>query len=285
MNRKNEITLGLVQMGMTADKGKNLDKAVKIIGDAARKGAEIICLPELFNSIYFPQEENFDAKSIAEPIPGATTKALSEAARESRIILIGGSICEIAGNKLFNTTVVFDQKGKIIGKYRKIHVPHDPNFYEQNYFRKGDLGYQVIDAHVAKIGTMICYDQWYPEAARINSIMGADIIFYPTAIGTVDGIEQKEGNWQEAWENVQRGHAIANGVIVSAVNRVGKEGRMNFWGGSFVIDQFGKTLVRSDNKERAIIAKCDLGLGKKVKEGWRFFRNRRPETYKKILDK
>ena len=155
MNRKNEITLGLVQMGMTADKGKNLDKAVKIIGDAARKGAQIVCLPELFNSLYFPQEEKFDAKNIAEPIPGATTKALSEAARESRIILIGGSICEIAGNKLFNTTVVFDQKGKIIGKYRKIHVPHDPHFYEQNYFKKGYLGYQIVDMPVAKIGTLI----------------------------------------------------------------------------------------------------------------------------------
>ena len=284
MNR-NEITLGLVQMSMTADKEKNLDKAVKMIVSASKKGAHIVCLPELFTSPYFPQEEAFDAKSIAEFIPGPTTDRLSQAAKENKVILVGGSVCEIYKNKLFNTTVVFDQKGKAIGKYRKMHIPQDPQFYEQNYFEKGDMNYQVIDTNIAKIGTLICYDQWYPEAARINSLMGADIIFYPTAIGTVDGVEQKEGSWQEAWENVQRGHAIANSVIISAVNRVGKEGRMNFWGGSFVADQFGKILVRGDNKEKVIIAKCNLDLGKDIREGWRFFYNRRPDTYQKILKK
>src|SRR3989344_3371273 len=284
MNR-NEITLGLVQMSMTADKEKNLDKAVKMIINASKKGAHIVCLPELFTSTYFPQEETFEARSIAEPIPGPTTNRLSQVARENKIILVGGSVCEIYKNKLFNTTVVFDQKGKAIGKYRKVHIPQDPQFYEQNYFEKGDLGYQVSDTSIAKIGTLICYDQWYPEAARINSLMGADIIFYPTAIGTVDGVEQKEGSWQEAWESVQRGHSIANSVIISAVNRVGKEGRMNFWGGSFVADQFGKVLVRGDDKEKVIIAKCNLDLGKDIREGWRFFYNRRPDTYQKILKK
>jgi len=284
MNR-NEITLGLVQMSMTADKEKNLDKAVKMIVSASKKGAHIVCLPELFTSPYFPQEEAFDAKSIAEFIPGPTTDRLSQAAKENKVILVGGSVCEIYKNKLFNTTVVFDQKGEAISKYRKMHIPQDPQFYEQNYFEKGDMNYQVIDTNIAKIGTLICYDQWYPEAARINSLMGADIIFYPTAIGTVDGVEQKEGSWQEAWENVQRGHAIANSVIISAVNRVGKEGRMNFWGGSFVADQFGKILVRGDNKEKVIIAKCNLDLGKDIREGWRFFYNRRPDTYQKILKK
>ena len=283
--KKNEVTIGLVQMSMTADKEKNLDKAVKMIVSASKKGAHIVCLPELFTSSYFPQEEAFDAKSIAESIPGPTTDRLSQVARENKIILVGGSVCEISKNKLFNTTVVFDQKGKAIGKYRKMHIPQDPQFYEQNYFEKGDMNYQVIDTNIAKIGTLICYDQWYPEAARINSLMGADIIFYPTAIGTVDGIKQKEGSWQEAWENVQRGHAIANSVIISAVNRVGKEGRMNFWGGSFVADHFGKILVRGDNKEKVIIAKCNLDLGKDIREGWRFFYNRRPDTYQNILKK
>ncbi len=285
MKSKNEITLGLVQMSMTDGKQENLYKALKMISDAAKKGAQIICLPELFTTLYFPQKEKFNAKRVAESIPGTTTEALAKAAREHRVILVGGSICEISENKLFNSTVVFDREGKIIGKYRKMHIPQDPNFYEQNYFEKGNLGYQVIDARIAKIGTLICYDQWYPEVARVNSLMGADIIFYPTAIGIVDGVEQKEGNWQEAWETVQRSHAIANGVIVSAVNRVGKEGKMNFWGGSFVADQFGKILARGDDKEKVIVVKCNLELGKEVREGWRFFHNRRPDTYKKIVDK
>ena len=279
------ITLGLVQMSMTSDKQQNLGKALRMIGEAAKKGARIVCLPELFTTTYFPQGVKFNAQAIAEPIPGPTTALLSQAAKENKVILVGGSICEATGKKLFNTTVVFDESGKLIGKYRKMHIPHDPYFYEQNYFEKGDLGYQVVDAKIAKLGTMICFDQWSPEAARVNSLMGADIILYPTAIGTVQGVEQKEGNWQDAWEGVQRGHAIANSVIVCAVNRVGIEAGMNFWGGSFVIDQFGKTLAKADSKEKVIIAKCDLELGRNVREGWGFYRNRRPETYKRLLEK
>lgn len=281
---KEKIKLGIIQMGMTTNRRTNLDKALKMVKEAAKKGAQIVCLPELFTSAYFPQEEGFDVKNVAEAIPGPTTEELSAVARENKVILVGGSICEKAGNRFYNTSVVFDENGKIIGKYRKMHIPHDPNFYEQKYFQQGDLDYQVISSSVAKIGAMICYDQWYPEAARVNSLMGAEIIFYPTAIGTIQGVKQTEGNWQEAWENVQRGHAIANGVIVSAVNRVGKEGNTIFWGGSFVIDQFGKTLVRGSGNEEVLIAKCSLELGKEVKEGWRFFYNRRPDTYKKLLE-
>ena len=286
MSMEKEVTVGLVQMGMTADKGKNVEKALKMISEAAKRGAKIVCLPELFNSAYFPQKEEVDDKSeLAEPIPGPTTGTLSEAAKENSISLIGGSIYEKDGRRLFNTSVVFDENGKMIGKYRKIHIPNDPKFYEQNYFENGDLGYQVMKTNGAMVGVMICYDQWFPEAARVNALMGAGMIFYPTAIGLVEGVEQTEGDWQEAWENVQRGHAIANGVIVSAVNRVGKEGDMRFWGGSFVIDQFGKTLARAGNREEVVIVKCDLGLGRRVKEGWRFFYNRRPGSYQKLVER
>lgn len=280
-----EIKLGLVQMSMSGDKKVNLEKALKLVNVATKKGAQIVCLPELFTSIYFPQGENYAAKKIAEKIPGLTTGELSKAAKKNKIFIVGGSICEKSDGKLYNTSVVFDTNGKIISKYRKIHIPHDPDFYEQNYFTKGDLGYKTFEVKGAKIGTMICYDQWYPEAARVNALMGAEIIFYPTAIGTVKGVEQREGNWQEAWENVQRGHAISNGVMVSAVNRVGVEGNMTFWGGSFVIDQFGKTLARAGGKEEVLVVSCNLQLGKEVKEGWRFLYNRRPDTYRKILEK
>ncbi len=278
-----KITLGLVQMSMAKNPENNLGKAIGMIGEAAEKGARIVCLPELFTSLYFPQEEKFETEKIAETIPGPTTKALSNTAKENKIFLIGGSIYEKSGNVFYNTTVVFDDDGKILGKYRKIHVPHDAMFYEQNYFKDGDLNYQVFQSKYANIGTMICYDQWYPEAARINALMGADIIFYPSAIGWAKGIEPTEGNWQEAWENVQRGHAIANSIIVSAVNRVGQESNMKFWGGSFVIDQFGKTLVRGSGKEEVLVVSCDIGLGKQVREGWRFFYNRRPDTYQRLL--
>ena len=280
----NSVILGLVQMSMVKEPQKNLSKALSNIKKAAKKGAQIVCLSELFTTLYFPQKEKSDVFNLAEKIPGTTSGALSTAAKENDVILIGGSIFEKDGNKFYNTSMVFDENGKMLGKYRKIHIPYDTGFYEQKYFQQGNLGYKVFDTKYCKIGAMICYDQWYPEAARINSLMGADIVFYPTAIGTMQGVKQTEGSWQEAWENVQRGHAIANGVMVSAVNRVGREGNTTFWGGSFVIDQFGKTLVRGSDKDEILIVKCNLELGKEVKEGWRFFYNRRPNTYKKVLE-
>lgn len=288
------ITLGLIQMSMSADKDANLAKAVRMIGEAAKKGAEIVCLPELFNLPYFPQDER-NKEIEAEEIPGKTTDALARVAKDNKVVLVGGSIFEKgkdrekSGTKTYNTTVVFDETGKMLGTYRKVHVPHDENFYEQNYFEPGDLGFKVFASgsktQNAKLGTLICYDQWYPEAARSVALIGANIIFYPTAIGTVRGVEQTEGNWQDAWETVMRGHAIANGMIVVAVNRVGNEGKMDFWGGSFVCDAFGKVIARGGDKEEIIIAKCDLEHGKSVREGWRFFYNRRPETYGLLVKK
>ncbi|MBS3067869.1 carbon-nitrogen hydrolase [Candidatus Micrarchaeota archaeon] len=297
---RKEVTLGLIQMSMTQSASENLEKAIKKIELAAKKDAQIVCLPELFTSPYFPQEEKANVSEYAEKIPGLTSKALSEVAKENFVVLVAGSIFEKSGKKHYNTTMVFDESGKMLGKYRKMHIPHDPNFYEQHYFAQGDIGYKVFKTQYAKLGTLICYDQWFPEAARINALLGAEIIFYPTAIGWSKNIEQTEGNWQEAWEAVQRGHAIANSCVVATVNRVGTENdmicpsgqisrnnnsSMTFWGGSFVYDQFGKLLAHGSVREEIIIAKCNLELSKQVREGWRFFYNRRPETYKKILEK
>ncbi len=277
--------IALVQMSMGAESGKNLDKALSRIKEAASKGANIVCLPELFNTPYFPQEERARAEEYAEAIPGKVSEALSRSAKENKVVLVGGSIFERGGKKYFNTTAVFDESGKMLGTYRKMHIPHDPNFYEQNYFERGDLGYKVFDTRYGRIGTLICYDQWYPEAARTLALMGADIIFYPTAIGWVDGVQPAEGNWQEAWEAVQRGHAVANATAVCAVNRVGREGSMEFWGGSFIYSQFGTLLAHGDSREGLVVGEVDLELGRTVKEGWRFFYNRRPETYTKLVEK
>ena len=279
-----KVTVGLIQMSMGPDRAKNVEKAVRMIGDAAARGAGIVCLPELFTTPYFPQSEKADASMFSEPVPGETTNILSKAAAASKVVIVGGSVFESDKKKLYNTTVVFDEKGKLLGKYRKMHIPHDPSFYEQNYFEPGDSGFKVFQTKFGKIGTLICYDQWFPEAARIDALMGADIIFYPTAIGLVDGVQQAEGKWQDAWETVQRGHAIANATAVCAVNRVGKEGQMRFWGGSFVSSQFGTILARGDDNEGIVLAEIDLGLGKAVKEGWGFFRNRRPGAYKSMTE-
>jgi len=274
------VTLGLVQMAMEDDHESNVSKALAMVGEASRSGASIVCLPELFAYRYFPQERG--ARVRPEPIPGPTTTRLSEAAREYKVALVGGSLYEKApGGRLYNTSVVFDERGLMLGKYRKVQVPQDESFYEKDYFSSGSA-YGVFKAASAKIGVLICFDQWYPEPARVNKLLGAEVLFYPTAIGRVDGIEEAEGDWHEAWEAVQRGHAIANSMVVAAVNRVGREGRMSFWGGSFVCDQFGKVLTRADDREQVVLASCDLELGRRVEEGWGFLRNRRPATYRKL---
>ncbi len=276
-----KVGLGLVQMSMTADNDDNLQKAVRMVREAAEKGADIVCLPELFSSPYFPQYET--GKGESEPIPGPRSRALSRAASHSKIVLIGGSIYERAGGRFYNTSVVFDQRGRTLGKYRKVHVPYDSHYFEKNYFTAG-RGYHVFETSFGKVGPLICFDQWYPEPARICRLQGAQILFYPTAIGWVRGIDPVEGNWQESWEAVQRGHAISNSVVVCAVNRTGVEGDMTFWGGSFVADQFGKVLFRAGGEEGAFVVPCDLSLGTDVEEGWGFMRNRKPSTYRRITE-
>jgi len=281
---KNHIVLGLIQMAMSSDSEANVTKAIRMIQEASERGAQIVCLPELFTTLYFPREEKRDAAGLAETIPGKTTEVLSKAAKENNVVVVGGSIFEKEGDKFYNTSVVFDETGKMIGKYRKVHIPHDPFFYEKDYFEESRDGFMVFHTKYGAIGVLICYDQWFPEAARINALMGADLIFYPTAIGVPIGNAQDEGNWQEAWTVVQRGHAVANSVVVAAVNRVGKEGNMNFFGGSFVSDQFGKIVSEDGDQEKVIIAEIDLNLSKQVREGWRFFYNRRPGSYKKLIE-
>jgi len=282
------VTIGLAQLEMCSEPSKNLDRAVKMIGEAKQLGADIVCLPELFTSTYFAQYPNPNGVKKEgvpiERIPGNTEHRLSECARMNRVIVVGGSIYERDGTGCFNTCLTFDQEGRTLGKYRKVHIPQDDNFYEQHYFTPGDLGFKVYETNKGRIGTLICYDQWFPEAARVNALMGAEMVFYPTAIGSVRGVSQVEGDWQQAWENVMRGHAIANGMVVAAVNRAGNEDQMDFWGGSFVIDAFGKTLVRAGTKEQVITAVIDLDHGKNVREGWRFFHNRRPDQYGKIAE-
>ena len=285
----NEVTLGLVQMSMASDPRANLQKAASMIEEAAERGAQVVCLPELFVTPYFPQYELASAsdreKVPHDAIPGATADALSAMARDNGVVLLGGSIYEKAGTHCFNTALVHGADGSLLGKYRKTHIPHDENFYEQYYFDRGDTGFQVVDTSRGRISPLICFDQWFPEAARACALEGAQMLFYPTAIGLSDHIGQWEGDWQQAWENVMRGHAIANSVVVAAVNRVGREDDMEFWGGSFVIDAFGKTLARAGKGEEIVLAKIDLEHGRQVQEGWGFFRNRRPECYGRLTER
>lgn len=272
------VKIGVVQMAMSSDIEANRQKAAIMIEQAAQKGAEVVCLPELFATPYFANQESCDTDYL-ESIPGPSSQMLAEAARKNKVVLVGGSFYERATEGTFNTTLIFNPEGEQIGMYRKIHIPQDEGFFEKNYFTPGNLGYQVATTQYGKIAPLICFDQWYPEAARAVTLLGAHVIFYPTAIGTVEGIPETEGSWQESWENVQRGHAIANATVVVAVNRVGIEGRSHFWGGSFICNGFGKTLYRASNVEEVFVHEIDLDHSRMVKTSWGFMANRRPDSY------
>lgn len=273
------VSVALFQFAMSTDPEENLRRALEGIQQAAAQQADIVCLPELFRSPYFCVHEKSD-RDYSEPLDGVVSKALSEAARSHKIAIIGGSIYErTPEGKLFNTSIVLHKDGSVAGTYRKVHIPHDPAFYEQHYFAPGDQGFKVFDLGFAKVGVLICYDQWFPEAARAMALAGAEIIFYPTAIARVRDLSPIEGNWQDAWETVQRGHAIANNVVVCAVNRVGSEGTSDFWGGSFISNAFGHILARGAETTSLIRAEVDLGHSTYTREGWRFFHNRRPNQY------
>ncbi len=278
------VTIGLIQMGMSKDPAENLKHALEKIGEAAAKGAQIICLPELFASQYFCQKkDDKSAFKTAEAMPdGPTMKALSEAAKKHKIVLVGGSIFEKSSDgKFYNTTPVFDVDGSVIGTYRKTHIPEDILYHEKQYFSPGDSGINVFDTKYGKICPLICYDQWYPEAARIAAMKGAEIIFYPTAIGVIDsGVEENiTGDWEQMWRNVMLGHAAANNVFVCGLNRVGKEDAITFWGGSFIADPSSAIIKKAGNQEEIVIAKCDFGRVKPLQEAWMFMKNRRPEAY------
>lgn len=283
MERKRAATIGLIQMRCDGTPAENLAKALDRIGQAARHGARIVALPELFCSRYFCQTpDDASAFALAEAIPGPTTQALADAARKHGIVLIGGSLFEkTPQGRYYNTAPVFGPDGGLLGTYRKTHIPEDILYHEQHYFAPGDTGVRVFDTPFAKIAVLICYDQWYPEAARLAALAGAELIVYPTAIGDIDETVEPNitGNWQRLWRNVQLGHAAANSVFVAALNRVGREEALTFWGGSFVADPSSKVLVEGGVGEQIMLVECDFARVRALQQAWRFLANRRPESY------
>jgi len=278
--QKNTITIGLVQTSLSDDIRNNMEKTIVKIREAANKGAQIICLQELYRTKYFPTDERKDVTQLAETIPGETTSILSRLAKELNVVIIAPIFEVDASGKHYNTAAVIDSDGTIMGSYRKMHIPHDPFFYEKSYFDVGDSGYQVFRTHNLSFGVLICYDQWFPEAARTLTLQGADVIFYPSAIGYLEGDPLSKDDWHYAWENIQRSHAIANGIHVASVNRVGTEGKIKFWGASFVCDAFGRMIKRaSEESEEVVVAELDISQNKRIQDGWGFLRNRLPSTY------
>ena len=280
------VKVGLVQMSCTAEKEKNLAKAIEKIKEAASKGAQIICLQELFTSLYFCDEENHDNFSLAESIPGPSTNTLSKLASELNVVIIASLFEKRAQGLYHNTTAVLDADGTYLGKYRKMHIPDDPAYYEKFYFTPGDLGYKVFKTKYASIGVLICWDQWYPEAARITALMGAEILFYPTAIGWATSQDEATNKEQyNAWQTIQRSHSVANGVHVVSVNRVGfeQEGRMKFWGGSFISNPFGTVLYQGTHEQEEVhVEVLDLSKTDQYRTHWPFLRDRRIDSYQPI---
>ncbi len=284
--RKN-VLVALVQMRCTPRPQENVKKGLTLIEKAARRGAAIVCLSELFRSRYFCQSEDHRQFALAETIPGPTTGALVNAARQHRITIIGSIFEKRSAGVYHNTAVVIDANGKLVGKYRKMHIPDDPLYYEKFYFTPGDLGFQSFATRRAHIGVLVCWDQWYPEAARLTALKGAQILFYPTAIGWHASEKKQFGQKQyDAWVTIQRAHAIANGVFVAVPNRVGLEGRIEFWGGSFICDPFGEIIARaSHDREEVLLAKCDLRQVEETRQHWPFLRDRRIDAYAPITER
>jgi agmatine deiminase len=280
MSVNNSVTIGLVQTRVSDDIKNNMERTISKIREAAKKGAQVICLQELYRTKYFPSDEEKDVTLLTETIPGESTNALSNLAKELNVVIIAPIFEADRSGKHYNTAVVIDADGTIIGKYRKIHIPYDPFFYEKSYFEAGDAGYRVFRTRHLSFGVLICYDQWFPEAARVMALQGADVIFYPTAIGYLEGDPLSYDDWLAAWENIQRSHAIANGIHVASVNRVGTEGEIRFWGSSFACDAFGRLLKKaSQENEEVVVATLDISQNKRIQEGWGFLKNRRPATY------
>ena len=271
-------------MSCVADKAANLSKTIEQVRAAASKGAQIICLQELFTSLYFCDVEDHDNFLLAEAIPGPSTDALSKVAAELNVVIIASLFEKRAQGLYHNTTAVIDADGTYLGKYRKMHIPDDPGYYEKFYFTPGDLGYKVFKTKYATVGILICWDQWYPETSRITALMGAEILFYPTAIGWAHR-QDAETNIEQynAWQTIQRSHAVANGVPVVSVNRVGDEGDMKFWGGSFIANAFGSLLYKaSHDEEETVVTEIDMARSDYYRTHWPFLRDRRIDSYQQI---
>ncbi|MCR9063572.1 MAG: carbon-nitrogen hydrolase [Cytophagales bacterium] len=281
-----KVNVGLVQMSCVADVETNILKAIEKVKEAAAKGANIVCLQELFTSLYFCDIESPENFNLAEAIPGPTTERFEALAKELGVVIIASLFEKRAKGLYHNTTAVIDADGKYLGKYRKMHIPDDPGYYEKYYFTPGDLGYKVWDTKFGKLGVLICWDQWYPEAARITSLMGAEILFYPTAIGwdTNETSEVINKEQYEAWQTIQRSHAVANGVHVVSVNRVGREADQQFWGGSFVANPHGRLLyLASHDKEEVHVQEIDSEVTEYYRTTWPYFRDRRIDSYGPIV--
>lgn len=279
------VKIGTVQTTCSADINENRLKAVEKIREAASKGAQIVCLQELFTSLYFCDVEDHENFKLGESIPGPTTDVLQPLAKELGVVIIASLFEKRAQGLYHNTTAVIDADGSYLGKYRKMHIPDDPGYYEKFYFTPGDLGYKIFETKFAKVGVLICWDQWYPEAARITSLMGAEILFYPTAIGwdldEKDPVINQEQH--DAWETIQRSHAVANGLYVVSVNRIGVEANQQFWGGSFVANPSGRLLYKgSHDQEEVHVQEIDLDRTEYQRTTWPFLRDRRIDSYSPI---
>lgn len=282
-----QVKIGLVQKSCQESKENNILKAIEDIRKIAKMGANIICLQEIFSTLYFCNVEDHDNFKLAEKIPGETTERLQALSKELGVVIIASLFEKRTQGLYFNTTAVIDADGEYLGKYRKMHIPDDPGFYEKFYFTPGDSGYKVFDTKFGKIGVLICWDQWYPEAARITALMGAEILFYPTAIGW-DHSQDKATNIEQynAWQTIQRSHAIANGVHVVSVNRTGVEGDIQFWGGSFVCNPFGTILYQAPHLDEDLkVVEIDTEKTDHYRIHWPFLRDRRIDSYQPITER
>jgi N-carbamoylputrescine amidase len=293
-----KFKVGLIQMSMTSDPEENLQRAIERVREAAGRGAQIICLPELFQTQYFCQREDTSLFDLAEAIPGPTSTKLAEVAKELRIVLIASLFEKRAAGVYHNTAAMFDTDGTLRGLYRKMHIPDDPLYYEKYYFTPGDLGFRAFDTNVGRVGTLVCWDQWYPEGARLTALQGATVLFYPTAIGWHPDEKAEFGVAQhDAWRTIQRAHGIANGVYVAVVNRVGFEtgdirgkaapgAGLEFWGGSFLCDPFGRVIAEgSHDKEEILVGEVDLKALEDIRRNWPFLRDRRIDSYAPITSR
>jgi N-carbamoylputrescine amidase len=278
--------IGLVQMAMSADPADNLRRAIAKVAEAAAGGARLVCLPELFRSQYFAQREDPALFDLAEPVPGPSTDALGKAAQQAGVVVIAPVFERRAPGLYHNSAAVIDADGRVVGIYRKMHIPDDPAYYEKFYFTPGDLGFRAFDTRVGRIGTLVCWDQWYPEAARLTALQGASVLLYPTAIGWHPAEKATQGSAQlDAWRTIQRGHAIANGCYVAAVNRVGHErpaggDGLEFWGSSFLADPLGTVIAEAPpDREAVVIGEVEIARIETVRRGWPFLRDRRIDAY------
>jgi N-carbamoylputrescine amidase len=298
MGTATNFRVGLVQMSCGPDPDANLEKAAERVRDAARLGADVVCLPELFRAQYFCQREDIALFDLAEPIPGPSTERLGSVAREENVVVVASLFERRAPGLYHNTAAILERDGSLTGLYRKMHIPDDPLYYEKFYFTPGDLGFRAFDTTAGKIGTLVCWDQWYPEGARITALKGANVLFYPTAIGWHPHEKEEFGVAQyDAWQTIQRAHAIANGVYVAAVNRVGMEHGdvrgnrvegpgLQFWGGSFLADPFGRVIAKAaHDKEEILVGEIDLAHMEDVRRNWPFLRDRRIDAYAPIVNR